>query len=104
MKLKSATFDLSLLNADLYAGCEIQEVAGRRTLMTPPAEAVNLIGRNACGISEKLVADGVEELTLTGAMAIWAYLVVFHGVVHRFRYVYYDDGKPHGKVLIAAHP
>jgi hypothetical protein len=37
-------------------------------------------------------------------MAIWAYLVVFHTVIHRFRRVYYDDGKPQGKILIAAHP
>ena len=103
MNHKVATFDLSLTNGDLYAGCAIEEVAGRLTLMTPVAEAVNLVGRNAQRLVDALVADGVEELTLTGAMAIWAYLVVFHSVVHRFRRVYYDDGKPGGKVLIAAH-
>jgi hypothetical protein len=99
----SHTLDLSLTNAELYAGCEIQEVAGRLTLITPAAQASNIIGRNARLIVERLVADGVEELTLTGAMAIWAYLVVFHAAVHRFRRVYYDDGRPGGKVLIAAH-
>jgi hypothetical protein len=26
-------------------------------------------------------------------MAIWAYLIVFHSVVHRFRRVRYDDGQ-----------
>lgn len=97
------TLDLSLANAELYAGCDIQEVAGRLTLMTPAAEAIHIVGRNARPIVERLVADGVEELTLTGSMAIWAYLVVFHNAVHRFRRVYYDDGRPGGNLLIAAH-
>jgi hypothetical protein len=95
--------DLSLANARLYAGCDIQEVAGRLALTTPIVEAVNIVGRNAKKIVDDVVASGVEEITLSGAMAIWAYLVVFHIVVHRFRRVYYDDGKPKGKVLIAAH-
>jgi hypothetical protein len=99
----STVLDLSLGNATLYAGCEIREVAGRLALMTPMSEAVNIVGRNAKQIVEDLVTGGAEELTLSGAMAIWAYLVVFHIVVHRFRRVYYDDGKPNGKVLIAAH-
>lgn len=72
--------------------------------MTPAAQAIHLVGRNAQQIVERLVVEGVEEITLTGAMAIWAYLVVFHAAVHRFRAVYYDDGKPGGKLLIAAHP
>ncbi len=43
-----------------------------------------------------------KEVTLTGPMAVWAYLVVFHAVVHKTRRVYYDDG--HGnRVLVAAH-
>jgi len=103
MSLKPITLDLSLNNASLYAGCAIQEVAGRLTLTTPISEAVNIVGRNATKIINDLVASGPEEITLSGAMAIWAYLVVFHIVVHRFRRVYYDDGKPKGKVLIAAH-
>jgi hypothetical protein len=97
------TLNLSLINHPLYAGCDIQEVAGRLVLITPVTEAVNIVGRNARQIVDELVTDGVEELTLSGAMAIWAYLVVFHIVVHRFRRIYYDDGKPNGKVLIAAH-
>lgn len=105
MKARAATFDLSLVNTELYAGCEIQEKVGSLTLVTPTSEAVNIVGRNARQIVERLVADGVEEITLTGAMAIWAYLVVFHSVVHRFRQVWYDDGKAGGKkILIAAHP
>ena len=99
----SALFDLSLINSDLYFGCEIQEVAGRLALTTPINDALNIVGRNAKKIVDELVASGVEEITLTGAMAIWAYLVVFHVVVHRFRHVYYDDGKPNGRVLIASH-
>ena len=100
--MNSTSLDLSLNNADLYKECEIREVAGRFALMTPLSEAVNIVGRNAKKIVDELVANGAEEITL-GAMAIWAYLVVFHVVVHRFRRVYYDDGKPNGKVLIAAH-
>ncbi len=101
---KKADFDLSLRNKALYDGCEIDEVAGRLTLITPASEAVHIIGRNAQRLIDEQIAAGVEEITLTGAMAIWAYLVVFHNVLHRFRRVYYDDGKPNGKVLIALHP
>ena len=103
MNVRPFTLDLSLANAELYAGCEIQEVAGRPTLMTPADEAIQSVGRNARNIIEGLVSSGIEEITLTGAMAIWAYLVVFHAAVHRFRRVYYDDGRPGGKILIAAH-
>jgi hypothetical protein len=102
-KMNEANFDLSLNNNALYEGCEIQEVAGRLALMTAPSEGVNIVGRNAKKIVDDFVKDGIEEITLSGAMAIWAYLVVFHIVVHRFRRVYYDDGKANGKVLIAAH-
>jgi hypothetical protein len=100
---RSHILDLSLRNHELYAGCETHEVAGRLVLLTSVAEAVNVVGRNASRIVDEFVTAGVEELTLSGPMAIWAYLVVFHIVVHRFRRVYYDDGKPNGKVLIAAH-
>lgn len=103
METKSSTLDLSLRNESLYAGCEINEVAGRLSLMTPASQAVQIVGRNAQPLIDELVAAGVQEITLTGAMAIWAYLVVFHSLVHRFRRVYYDDGKATGKVLIAAH-
>ena len=89
--------DLSLKNAVLYNGCEIEEVAGRLNLKTPVAEAVNTVGKNVAGMN----LSG-SEITLTGAMAVWAYLVVFHAVVHRFNKVYYDDGRS-GAVLVAAH-
>lgn len=99
----TAKLDMALTNTELYAGCAIEEIAGRLTLMTPVNEATNLVGRNAKNLIDRLVQRGVEEITLTGSMAIWAYLVVFHHAVHRFRRIYYDDGKPNGKVLIAAH-
>lgn len=91
------TIDLSLTNAVLYAGCEIEEVAGRLNLTTPVADAVNQVGRNIAAMN--LHGD---EITLTGPMAVWSYLIVFHAVVHRFRRVWYDDGR-NGPVLVAAH-
>lgn len=89
--------DLGLTNEDLYAGCQIEEVAGRLNLKTPIVEAVNIVGRNMA----KMDLSG-DEITLTGPMAVWSYLIVFHAVVHRFRGVYYDDGRS-GPVLVAAH-
>lgn len=92
--------DLSLNNAALYAGCEITEVAGRQNLATPVADALTIVGRNIASIIES--GNDRDEVTLTGPMAVWAYLVVFHAVVHRFNCVYYDDGRS-GSVLIAQH-
>ena len=89
--------ELGLSNQDLYKGCEIEEVAGRKNLKTPVSEAVNVVGRNIANMN--LSGD---EITLTGPMAVWAYLVVFHAVVHRFSKVWYDDGRS-GSVLVAAH-
>jgi hypothetical protein len=89
--------NLGLNNADLYKGCEIEEVAGRQNLKTPIAAAVNIVGKN---IAEMDLSG--TEVTLTGPMAVWAYLIVFHAVVHRFTRVYYDDGRS-GAVLVAAH-
>lgn len=89
--------DLSLSNNQLYAGCAIEEVAGRLNLTTPVAEAVSIVGRNI----NKMEIDP-EEVELTGPMAVWSYLIVFHAVVHRTKRVYYNDGRS-GKVLVAAH-
>lgn len=89
--------DLSLKNKVLYEGCEIQEVAGRLNLTTPIDEAVNIVGSNASNIQ-----IDPESVTLTGAMAVWAYLIVFHAVVHKTRRVFYDDGRS-GVVVVAAH-
>ena len=92
------TLDVSLKNAALYEGCEIEEVAGRLNLVTPMAQAINIVRRK---FFKNFLAG--EAITLTGAMAIPVYLVVFHAVVHRFKRVYYDDGRGGEPVLIAAH-
>jgi hypothetical protein len=91
------TINVSLTNTVLYADCAIEEVAGRLNMTTPMPEAVNIVGRNLAAMD--LHGD---EITLTGAMAIPIYLVVFHAVVHRFARVYYSDGRTE-PVLIAAH-
>ena len=91
------TINLSLQNNDLYKGCEINEVAGRQNLVTPISEAINIVGKNVHNMN--LHGD---EITLSGPMAVWAYLVIFHEVVHRFNRVYYNDGR-NDSVLIAAH-
>lgn len=94
--------DLSLTNVLLYAGCEIEEVAGRANLKTPVPDAVNIVGRNVARLVAETPADNRHEVVLTGPMAVWSYLVVFHAVVHAFTRVYYHDGRS-DPVLIAAH-
>ena len=82
--------DLRLENKQLYNGCEIKEVGGRLSLMTKPEEAVSIIGKNAIKIIE---GEDRNKITLTGPMAVWTYMVVFHIVVHKFSQVWYDDGR-----------
>lgn len=89
--------DISLNNENLYKGCQIEKVAGRLNLTTNINDAISIVGENIAAMD--LSGD---EITLTGPMAVWSYLVVFHAVVHRFRRVYYDDGHS-GAVLVAAH-
>jgi len=94
--------DLSLTTENpLYKGCSVEEVAGRQTLTTPLEEAVNIVGKNA----DAMVKADTErdEVVLTGPMAIWSYLLVFHAVVHAYRRVYYSDGRGGKDLLIAAH-
>jgi hypothetical protein len=94
--------DMGLNNKVLYAGCDIEEVAGRLNLKTPVSDAVTIVGRNIAGIVDGTPPFERVEVVLTGPMAVWAYLVVFHAVLHRFAKVYYDDGRS-GPVLVAAH-
>ena len=94
--------DLSLDNSSLYKGCDIEEVAGRLNLTTPVEEAVNIVGRNVKVLIIDVPLEGRDAILLTGPMAVWSYLVVFHAVVHKFRQVYYCDGRS-DPVLIAAH-
>lgn len=94
--------DIGLSNAALYNGADVSEVGGRQVLVTPPAEAANIVGRNAQAIVDATPPAERAEVTLTGPMAVWAYLVVFHVVVHKFGKVWYDDGRG-GIVLVAQH-
>ena len=96
----ASSINLALTNTTLYKGCVIEEVAGRLNLTTPVEEAVNIVGRNIAAMVAE--AEDRSEVVLTGPMAVWAYLVVFHAVVHAFAHVYYDDGRGN-RVLVAAH-
>ena len=93
---------MSLRNAALYKGCEIEEVAGRLNLKTPIGEAVGLVGRNIAAIIKTIPPEARESVTLTGPMAVWSYLVVFHAVVHCFTEVSYSDGR-NAAVVLARH-
>ena len=94
--------DLSLRNAALYKGCEVEEVAGRLNLKTPVAEAVVLVGHNIAALVQATPAEARGSVTLTGPMAVWAYLIVFHEVVHSFSEVQYFDGR-NAAVVLARH-
>ena len=94
--------DLSLKNTELYEGCQVETVAGRLNLTTPVNEAKEIVGRNIAQIVAATPATERDEIVLTGPMAVWAYLIVFHAVVHAWRRVSYDDGRT-GPVVIAAH-
>jgi len=101
---KKMEIDLSLKNGNLYHACGITEVAGRLNLETPVEVAINIVGHNIERMMQRAMTDGTarDEVTLTGPMAVWSYLVVFHAVLHRFDRVYYDDGR-NGPVLVAQH-
>lgn len=89
--------DLSLSNGNLYTGLQIQELAGRPALVTPPEEAIPVLVGNL----QRLQIDP-DEVVLTGGMAIWAYLVVFHFLHGKTRKIYYEDGRGN-RILVAAH-
>ena len=94
--------DMSLKNEKLYEDCQLEEVGGCLSLITPPDQAANLVGRNMQVIVDGLLPEERRDVTLTGPMAVWAYLIVFHIVVHKFGKVWYDDGR--GNVVqIAQH-
>ena len=94
--------DLSLRNEALYKGCLVEEIAGRLNLRTPVAEAVALVGRNIAAIIKTIPPEARESVTLTGPMAVWSYLIVFHEVVHTFSEVQYSDGR-NAAVVLARH-
>jgi hypothetical protein len=88
---------LSLDNEALYRGLDIAVEAGRRNLRSTPEEAIAVMAGN-------LAAMDIDpaEVVLTGAMAIWAYLVVFHALHGRTRRIWYQDGLGQ-RILVAAH-
>ena len=86
-------------NTALYEGCEIEEVAGRLNLKTPVDQATNIVGRNIAKLIE--FQEERDTVTLTGPMAVWAYLICFHAVLHVFKEVRYNDGK--NDVVVARH-
>jgi hypothetical protein len=89
--------NLSLTNKDIYCGLDIQNLAGKLTLATPPEQAISVIAANLSKIS-----IDPHEVILTGGMAIWAYLAVFHYLHGKTRRIYYNDGRG-DKILVAAH-
>jgi hypothetical protein len=88
---------LALDNAVLYRGLDIGFDAGKWNLRTPPDEAIAIIGKN---LAEMPVDP--DEVVLTGGMAIWAYLVVFHGLHGRTRRISYQDGTGR-RIVVAEH-
>lgn len=98
--MTNTVIDLSLANHELYDGCDIEIVAGRANLTTPISEAVNIVGKNIAAIVER--DENRTSVTLTGAMAVWSYLIVFHAVVHRYTEVLYNDGR-NPPVCVARH-
>lgn len=92
-----ARLDLSLTNQVLYRGLTIESLAGKLTLVTEPNQAIPVITSNL----SQLQFDR-DEVVLTGGMAIWAYLVVFHYLHGRTKRIYYEDGRG-ARVLVAAH-
>lgn len=89
--------DLSLENERLYAGLDVRRDAGKLNLRTSIEQAIAAMGENL----QKMDIDPAE-VVLTGPMAIWAYLVVFHSIHGRTRRIYYQDGVGN-RVLVAAH-
>jgi hypothetical protein len=89
--------DLSLANTDLYRGLAVETLAGKATLTTPPRDAIPILLANLGRLS-----IDPEEIVLTGGMAIWAYLVVFHALHGRTQRIYYEDGRGE-RMLVAAH-
>ena len=93
--------DLSLTNDALYAGAEIRVLAGKPTLLTPPEEAIAVMAANLVKMDREGLIDR-EEVTLTGGIAIWAYLVVFHFLHGKTKRIYYESGRGE-RILVAAH-
>ena len=88
---------LALDNEALYCGLDIAVEAGKLNLRTPPDEAIAVMAGNIGAM-----AIDPEEVVLTGGMAIWAYLAVFHAIHGRTCRIWYEDGVGR-RILVAAH-
>jgi hypothetical protein len=89
--------DLSLQNKALYEGCNIERLAGKLTLLSTPDETIEIMGQNL----SKMNMDS-DLVTISGGMAIWAYLIVFHFLHGKTKRIYYVDGKG-TRILVGAH-
>ena len=88
---------LSLDNDAVYRGLDIAVDAGKMNLRNPPEEAITIMLANLAAMEVD-----PEEVVLTGSMAIWAYLAVFHALHGRTRRISYRDGVGR-TILVAAH-
>jgi len=96
--------DLSVTPSNpLYAGLGVTEVGGRANLPNATsAEVINTIGKVVKGMVDALPVGERDEVVLTGPAPVQIYLVAFHGVVHCFRSVRYQDGRG-GDCLVSQH-
>ena len=86
--------DLSPANADLYRGCMVQKSRGKKFLITPPNEAVAIIGENLKRALSQHHNVGESALTFTGAMTPWIYLMAGSlAATLGFTEVHYTDGQ-----------
>jgi hypothetical protein len=92
---------LDLNNDSLYGGLDRPILAGKRTLIVVPEEAMSVMSHNLTEMDRVGQIDR-DEVVLTGGMAIWAYLMVFHFLHGKTKRIYYQDGRGQ-KVLVAAH-
>jgi hypothetical protein len=93
--------DVSLANDNLYEGLDRPVLAGKPTLTAAPEDAIAILFRNLVRMECAGLFDR-DEIVLTGGMAIWAYLAIFHFLHGKTKRVYYQDGRGN-KILVAAH-
>lgn len=92
---------LDLDNDALYGGLDRPILAGKRTLTAAPEDAMAVMSHNLTEMDQAGQIDR-DEVILTGGMAIWAYLVVFHFLHGKTNRIVYLDGRGQ-RVLVAAH-
>ncbi|CAB4146741.1 hypothetical protein UFOVP829_32 [uncultured Caudovirales phage] len=88
--------DMSPENDDLWGGCRRSSFAGKPNVETEPTEAIRILRRNLVVIFSEV--HDRREIILGGAMAAWAYLVVFDVASKIFGSVYYSN--KYGKLVL----